>query len=43
MPHFLANLLVFDIVDGLTGDLIICLNVLTLLCKDHVNIRAAFN
>ena len=37
----LANLLVFYIVDGLKGDLIICFNVGKLLCKDHVNIHAA--
>ena len=39
----LANLLVFYIVDGLKGDLIICFKVLTLLCKDHENIHAALN
>ena len=43
MPGFLANLLVFYIVDGLKGDLIICFNVLTLLCKVHVNIHVALN
>ena len=41
--RFLANLLVFYIVDGPKGDLIICCNVLTLICKDHVNIHAALN
>ena len=40
MPHFL---LVFDIVGGLKGDLIICLNVLTLPFRDHVNVIAALN
>ena len=54
MPRFLANLLVFYIVNGvkgtliicfyvLKGDLIICFNVLTLPCKDHANIHAALN
>ena len=42
MPRFLANLLVFYIVDGVKGDLIICFNVLTLIRKDHVNIHAAY-
>ena len=41
VPCFLANLLVFYIVDGLKGNLIICFNVLTPLCKDDVNIHAA--
>ena len=40
VTRFLANLLVFYIVDGLKEDLII-FNVLKLLCKDHVNIHAA--
>ena len=40
---FVAILLVFYIVDSLKGDLIICFNVLTLLCKDHVDINAALN
>ena len=35
VSRFLANLLVFYIVDGFKGDLIICFNVLTLLCKIH--------
>ena len=35
------NLLVFYIVDGLKGNLIICFNFLMLLCKHHVNIHAA--
>ena len=43
VTRFLAKLLVFYIVDGLNGDLIICFNVLKLLCKDHVNIHAALN
>ena len=43
MPCFLANLSVFCIVDGLKEDLIICFNVLTLFCKEHVNIHAALN
>ena len=43
MFRFLANRSVFYVVDGLKGDLIICFNVLTLLCKDHVNTHAAFN
>ena len=43
VPRFSANLLVCYIVDGLKGDLIICLNVLTLLCKDQVNTHAALN
>ena len=43
VPRFLANLLVFNIVDGLKGDLIICFNALMLLCKDHVNTHAALN
>ena len=41
MPHFLANPLVFYIVDGLKGDLINCFNILVLLYRDHVNIQAA--
>ena len=41
VPRFLAILLVFYIVDGLKGDLIICFNVLRLPCKDHVNTHAA--
>ena len=36
MPRFSANLLVFYIADDLKGDLIICFNVLKLLCKGHV-------
>ena len=43
VPRFLAILLVFYIVGGLEGDLIICLNVLTLPFGDHVNIHAALN
>ena len=43
MPRFLANLLLFYIVDGLKGDLRICFNVLSLLYKDHINIYAALN
>ena len=43
VPRFLANLLVFYIVDGVKGDLIFCFNIITLLCKDHVNIHVALN
>ena len=41
MSCFLANLSVFYIVDDLKGDLIICFNVLALLCTDHGNVHAA--
>ena len=40
MPLLFANLPACYIVDVLKGDLIICFNVLTLFCKDHLNIRA---
>ena len=43
MSRFFANLLAFYIIGGLKGDFIICFNVLTLFCKDHVNIHAALN
>ena len=43
MSRFVANLLVFYIVDGLKEDLIICFNVLKLLCKDDVNVHVALN
>ena len=43
LGRFSANLIVFYIVDGLKGDLIICFNALILLCGDHVNIHAALN
>ena len=39
MPRFLAILLVLYIVDGLKRDLIICFNVLKLLCKDMDYLR----
>ena len=42
MSRFFAILIVLYIVDGLKGDLIICFNVLTLPCKDHVNIHVSY-
>ena len=40
VPHFLAIPLVFNIVDGLKGNFIICFSIFKLPCKDHVNIHA---
>ena len=39
MTRFLANVLVFYVVDGLKAGLIICFNVLKLLCKEHVTLE----
>ena len=40
---FLRKYFLFYTVDGLKGDLIICFDVLTLLCKDHANTHVALN
>ena len=40
---FLSKSFSIYVVDGPKVNLIICLNVLMLLCKDHVNIHAALN